>query len=124
MFGDKGIASHHIYRVRPKPTSWLTGHYVCSLLNSTGMHDVVSGYANGTTVNMLPIDGVQKPQLVMPPGRVVTVFDTLAKALRARSEEIVLESGVLAALRDALLPRLVSGQVRVRVVKGGGAESV
>jgi type I restriction enzyme S subunit len=64
LFGDRGIASHHIYRLRPKSRSPLTAVFLCHLLNSPQMHDVVSGYANGTTVNMLPIDGVQKPKIV------------------------------------------------------------
>jgi type I restriction enzyme S subunit len=78
------------------------------------MHDIVSGYANGTTVNMLPIDGVQKPLLVRPPGALVAAFSEFAMNVRSRCEEIVGESRTLAAIRDALLPRLVSGSVRVK----------
>ena len=113
VFGATGIASHHIYRLRARSTSCLTEHFLCSLLNLPRMHDIVSRYANGTTVNMLPIDGVQKPQFVVPPQPLVTVFDRLAKALGARSEEIVVESLTLAVLRDTLLPRLVSGELRI-----------
>ena len=64
FYGNYGIASHHIYRVRPKPGSQLRASYLCSLLNSPQMHDVVSGFANGTTVNMLPRDALQKPLFV------------------------------------------------------------
>jgi type I restriction enzyme S subunit len=114
LFGDRGIASHHIYRVRPKPDGLLTSTYLCYLLNSPGMHDIVSGYANGTTVNMLPIDGLQKPKLVCPPRPLVMVFDSFASNAEERREEIVAESRTLAALRDALLPKLISGEIRVK----------
>jgi type I restriction enzyme S subunit len=114
LFGDRGIASHHIYRLRPKPLSPLTAAFLCHLLNWPQMHDVVSGYANGTTVNMLPIDGVQKPQVVCPPRPLVAAFDSLALNAEKRREEMVSESRTLAALRDALLPRLISGELRVR----------
>jgi type I restriction enzyme S subunit len=77
------------------------------------MHGIVSGYANGTTVNMLPPDGLQSPHIVVPPARVVATFNTLAAAVRARNEEMVEECRTLAALRDALLPKLISGELRV-----------
>jgi len=114
LFGDQGIASHHIYKLRPKPDGLLTATYLCHLLNSPQMHDIVSGYANGTTVNMLPIDGVQKPKIVCPPRPVVAAFDSLAANTEHRREEMVMESRTLAALRDALLPKLISGEIRVK----------
>ncbi|MCA3748324.1 MAG: restriction endonuclease subunit S [Rubrobacter sp.] len=114
LFGKRGIASHHIYRLRPKPSSPLTASFVYRLLNSPRMHDVVSGYANGTTVNMLPLDGVQKPQIVVPPRDLVIAFSTLAAEIEARCEETVVESRTLAAIRDTLLPKLISGELRVK----------
>jgi type I restriction enzyme S subunit len=112
-FAARGIASHHIYRLRPRTTSWLSAPFLCQLLNSPKMHDLVSGYANGTTVNMLPIDAVQKPQLVVPPATVVSAFDRFARCGLARSEGVVSESHTLTAIREALLPKLISGELRV-----------
>jgi len=114
LFGERGIASHHIYRLRPRRSSNLTALFLCHLLNSPRMHDIVSGYANGTTVNMLPLDGVQRPQIVAPPGALITAFDGLAIQIEARREEMVAESRTLASIRDTLLPKLLSGQVRVK----------
>jgi type I restriction enzyme S subunit len=114
VFGEAGIASHHIYRLRPKHQSPLTAAYLCHLLNSPQMHDRVSGYANGTTVNMLPIDGVQKPKFILPPTPLVQAFDKLATQDESRREELVVESGTLATLRDALLHKLISGEIRVK----------
>ena len=114
VFGERGIASHHIYRLRPKRGVALTSAFLCHLLNSPQMHDVVSGYANGTTVNMLPIDGVQQPQTLVPPSALVAAFDGLANQTKLRHEEMVVESRTLAALRDTLLPRLISGELRVK----------
>ena len=111
-FGQGSLFSHHIYRVRPNKTTGLTSDYLCHLLNSRVMHDIVSGYANGTTVNMLPIDGLQSPLLVVPPARVLSVFTGIAEAARLLHEEMVEESRTLAALRDTLLPKLISGALR------------
>jgi type I restriction enzyme S subunit len=114
IFGDHGIASHHIYRLRPRAHSPLTAAYICHLLNSPQMHDLVSGYANGTTVNMLPVDGVQKPLVVCPPAPLISAFDSLATKAEQRCEGMVSESRNLAAFRDTLLPKLISGDLRVK----------
>lgn len=118
LFGERGIASHHIFRLRPRSQSPLTATYVYHLLNSSRMHQIVSGYANGTTVNMLPIDGLQKPIIVVPPRRLVEAFDDLAVRSELRREELVGESTALIALRETLLPKLVMGELRTKNVGG------
>ena len=112
-FGLETLFSHHIYRVRPNQESRLTADYLCHLLNTSVMHDIVSGYANGTTVNMLPIDGLQSPLIVVPSARAISAFTEIAESARLRHEEIVEESRALAAVRDTLLPKLISGEIRV-----------
>ena len=114
VYGNYGIASHHVYRVRPKPGSRLEAPYLCFLLNSPQMHGLVSGFANGTTVNMLPVDALQKPPIVCPPGHLVEAFEALATNVRQRCEELLLESRTLASLRDLLLPKLISGELRIK----------
>ena len=113
FYGDYCIASHHIFRVRPKPGSQLKASYICSLLNSPPMHDVVSGFANGTTVNMLPLDALQKPLIVCPPGALVEAYDALAANAGRRCEEMLSESDTLATLRGRLLPKLISGELPI-----------
>jgi type I restriction enzyme, S subunit len=112
-FGGRGIASHHLYRLRPRPGSPLTPSFLCWLLNSPHMHDVVSGYTNGTTVNMLPVDGVQKPLVVWPPKALVAAFDSIAVNAELRRDEMFSESRTLSALRDSLLTKLISGELLV-----------
>ena len=112
-FGTDGIASHHIYRLRARRVSWLSTRFLLFLLNSRRMHDIVSGYANGTTVNMLPIDGVQRPPFVVPPRVLVETLDLLASCSENRREQSVDESRILTIVRDTLLPKLVSGELRV-----------
>ena len=114
---DETLFSHHIYRVRPKDCMVSTSNYLCQLLNSRSMHEIVSGFANGTTVNMLPMDALQTPQIVVPARRVLAVFNDLAEAARRRQEEMSDESRTLATLRDTLLPNLISGKLRVRGTK-------
>ena len=112
-FGDQGICSHHVYRLRPRRGGDLSPLFLHQLLNSRWMHDIVSRYANGTTVNMLPMDAVQKPMVLVPPRALLETFDALALDLEHRREQTVRESRSLGVVRDALLPKLVSGEMRV-----------
>jgi type I restriction enzyme S subunit len=112
-FAGDSLFSHHVYRVRVKRESSLTSDYLCHLLNTPAMHDTVSGYANGTTVNMLPMDGLNSPLIVAPPPSAVAAFTAIAGGARLRREWMVEESRTLAALHDALLPKLISGELRL-----------
>ena len=112
-FGDNGLFSHHLYRVRSQSGSGLSADFVCHLLNTQAMHDTVSGYATGTTVNMLPVDALRIPPTVIPPIQVLTTFSTISKTARMRQEFLVTEYQRLAAQRDVLLPKLMSGQVKL-----------
>ena len=113
-FGDNGLFSHHIYRVLPKSSFDVAPDFICRLLNTQAIHDTVSGYGTGTTVNMLPVDALRIPPIVAPPPQVVTTFSTIAEAARIRQETFIAESRTLAALRDVLLPKLISGKLRVK----------
>ncbi len=124
IFGQLGIASHHIYRVTPRRESPLTAAYLCWILNSPRMHEVVSGYANGTTVNMLPIDALKKPAIVRPPSRLIAEFDSVAVKAALRHEVMVSESQTLATIRETLLPKLISGEVSVPDIEKLIAEAI
>ena len=114
-FGEEGLFSHHIYRVQPKSDTGLFPDFICHLLNSEAMHDEISGYATGTTVNMLPTDALRIPEIVVPKVYVVGTFSQLSQAARARQESLIEECELLNDLRDNLIPRLVSGEVSVEL---------
>ena len=112
-----GLFTHHLYRVRARKP--LNSEYVCHLFNTAAMHDAVSGYATGTTVNMLPVDALKIPGILVPEPRILAVFGTVAATIRGRTEAIHEESENLACLRDTLLPDLVSGELRIEELGDG-----
>src|SRR5690606_18802851 len=57
-FSSAGIFSHHLYRVRERQAAQLPNTFLYLLLRERQTHDLVSGFANGTTVNMLPVDAL------------------------------------------------------------------
>jgi type I restriction enzyme S subunit len=112
-YGAQGLFSHHIYRIQPKPTSYLPAWFTYLLLRTSRFHEVVAGHSNGTTVNMLPLDGLQKPRFALPPEELVKRFGKLFLPTQRQADSIHDENVTLAALRDALLPKLISGELRV-----------
>lgn len=111
-YGPKGIYSHHIYRVRHKPASPFSPHYLVELFNNRRWHHWISGFSNGTTINMLPMDALEMPMLVVPPVALVKHFTALAEAAHLQVEDNKQQSRTLATLRDTLLPKLLSGELR------------
>ncbi len=112
-YGDDGLFTHHLYRVRPLPASPLTPRFLYFLLMSHDVREQVIGCTNGTTVNMLAADGLRRPEFPMPPAELVDRFDRLATPTFDLMEQNVARSRTLAAIRDALLPKLMSGELRV-----------
>ncbi len=112
-FGLKGIYSHHIYRVRFMPSSPFNPHYLVELFNNPRWHYWISGFSNGTTINMLPIDALAMPLLVVPPKDLVMKFTAIARSAHDQIEYNLQQSRTLATLRDTLLPKLLSGELSV-----------
>jgi len=117
-FGSVGLMTHHTYRIRPAQDSPLSRCFLYHLFRSDRFHAVICGFTNGTTVNMLPPDGLQMPLLVVPRHQLVQRFDELVAPTLDLIERTRDQSESLARTRDALLPRLISGEVRVPEAEG------
>jgi type I restriction enzyme S subunit len=109
----RAIYSHHLYRVRVKADSPLTTHTLYYTLMAPSVREQIIGCANGSTVNMLKIAGLEIPRFACSTASVSGAFEDLARPLRRQIEANVDRSEVLAALRDTLLPRLISGRLRL-----------
>ena len=108
-----GIFSHHLYRVRAKKDSPIARHWLYYCLMTSAVRDQIIGCSNGSTVNMLKPAGLQIPQMVVPPAKLCQAFDGIAEDLRTKIEGSVDRAETLAQLRDTLLPRLISGKLRL-----------
>jgi len=113
-YGPKGLFSHHLYRVRIRPGSPFSPHYLASLFNTCKWHKWISGFSNGTTINMLPMDALQLPLMVIPPEKTIHAYTENAINAHSKAEVSISESNTLASLRDTLLPKLISGELRVK----------
>jgi restriction endonuclease S subunit len=117
-YGDIGLFSADLFGVKPIGGSPLACSYLYFLLMTRRYHDEIAGYSNGTTINHLPPDALTRPWIALPPRALVARFDALVSSMLARQELLHSESDSLARTRDALLPKLVSGQIRPPFVDG------
>jgi type I restriction enzyme, S subunit len=75
------------------------------------MEEIVSR-ANGSTFLEISKSSFRPMPVVSPPGSVLSVFEELARPFHDRIVSNVREATALAGLRDLLLPRLISGELR------------
>jgi len=77
-------------------------------------HEDILGRANGSTFLEISKSNFRPIPVARPKDAVFRAFDSLVTPLYRRIVDNVRASRTLAALRDALLPKLVSGELRVR----------
>lgn len=82
---------------------------------ASAAHEQIVSRANGSTFLEISKASFRPIPLVVPTPEIMRKFDQLARPLYERVVRSALESQVLAALRDALLPKLVSGEIRVKI---------
>ncbi len=112
-FGELGLFSHHLFRVKPRDGSPLTRYFLYYLLMMPLVRDQIIGCTNGTTVNMLAPDGLKMPRFPLPPAAMVQRFEVIAASIHHLIEANLETNETLAAIRDTLLPKLISGEIRI-----------
>jgi len=102
------------------------GRGVAALRHKTGsrsytyymMHSLVDNFglfeAEGTVFGSIGKDDFLGIKLIIPPVELVQDFERVASPIDQAIENNENQSRTLAALRDALLPKLISGELRVK----------
>jgi type I restriction enzyme, S subunit len=77
---------------------------------------VIQQRAHGSVFDTITRDTLERVTVVAPPSQLVDAFESRVSAALERIRACALESRTLAAIRDALLPKLISGELRVKDV--------
>ena len=75
--------------------------------------EAIEGRANGTTFMEISKSNFRPMQICVPPQPLLDEFKEKVEPLHRRMVSNLKESRTLSALRDALLPKLLSGELRV-----------
>ncbi len=109
---DTLVVSLDAVIVRPKAP--LTRAFLYSLLELYDFTAHAYAHTSGTTVLHLDKQCIRTYDFRVPPPSLIEAFDGVARPLLGRIDANTADARTLAALRDALLPKLISGEVRVR----------
>jgi type I restriction enzyme S subunit len=109
---DTLVASLDIGIVRPD-ASKCGKRFLYGLFKTDAFQSHTYAHTSGTTVLHLSKDGVGSYRFALPPVALNIKFEKITSALAERRQTNTDGIRALGTLRDTLLPRLISGQLRV-----------
>ncbi len=114
--GDRAVCSTEFLVLRARPP--FTRGYAYCLSRSPLFRQQIEGLVTGTSKShqRAQVDSILNLSVIVPPSSIVAAFDRFADSLLARTLECRRESDTLAAARDILVPKLISGEMGVKDV--------
>ncbi len=110
-FEEGGIISHHLFAVRVRDLT--LAPFLYEEFAGPTFRAYARGIASGTTVlGFRPAD-VLAYRIALPPGYLISRYAELASNVLRAAEEIRDSAETLSAIRDVILPQLVTGQIDV-----------
>ena len=110
-----GICSTDIIVVRPKGPEWAS--FVLSVISSDDFVEHTNAGSSGTRMPRTSWGEMARYEAVIPTLPVVAAFEAALSSMRDRIVAGVHEARNLAELRDSLLPKLMSGEIRVGTIE-------
>lgn len=107
-----GVCSTDILVIAPKEPEWFA--FVLGHVSSDDFVNHTNAGATGTKMPRTNWQDMARYEVVMPPKPVAEAFTQMTRPLIERINANIHTSRILTALRDALLPKLMSGEVGVR----------
>ncbi len=107
-----GVCSTDIVVVSPKEAVWFA--FVLEVVSSDEFVEYTNAGSTGTKMPRTSWTDMSRYELIRPPRPIAALFTDLIRPSVERIITSIHESRTLAALRDALLPKLISGEIRVK----------
>jgi type I restriction enzyme, S subunit len=108
-----GWGSTEYIVLRSKPP--LPEEFAYCLARSAEFRDFAIQSMTGTSGRQrVPPEALSHYRLVMPPEPVATLFGRMVRPLFAKASHVADESRTLTALRNTVLPKLISGELRLK----------
>ncbi len=119
-FGGKGALNQHLFKVTSSHfPSWFCFLWIRQHL--PWFRAIASSKA--TTMGHIKRGHLQETPVVVPPNEVLHEANEVIGPIYDLFGQLMIESRKLAAMSNVLLPKLLSGEVRVRVTGGADSES-
>ncbi len=108
---ERGICSTDILVVRPHEPEWFG--YCVGQFSSDALIAYATQVSNGARMPRVSWKDLAAYKVVMPPVEVTAAFDGLIRPMILRIHQNIEHARTLANVRDTLLPRLISGKLRL-----------
>lgn len=112
--GERGVLNQRCCKFKAKEPS-ISNYYILFLVKPE--LEYVQSYKTGTTVSHLGKSDIDRFLFVTPPLDVLEDFSEIVNPLKEEVVNRAMESRRLASLRDTLLPRLMSGELKVNEIE-------
>jgi len=109
---DTLVASLDVGIIRPNGES-ISRQFLYSLFKTSSFQSHTLAHTSGTTVLHLSKNAVGSYLFVLPDQKLMEKFTTVANLIIAQNQINIDKVRTLTTLRDTLLPRLISGQLRL-----------
>jgi type I restriction enzyme S subunit len=113
---DECCINEHVFLLRVRPL--LTQRYLYFWLDQDWMADVIVSRNSGSAQPGLNQPAIHGLPILVPSERIVRAYDTQVAPVTRRVFRNQLEGRTLGQLRDTLLPKLLSGEIRVPIDGG------
>jgi len=111
--GYHGVVGSTIAKIVPSEGSRIGHRFVYYALKT--LEPEIGDHLTGTSIPHADKNWIARQRICLPKDdRLLTIFEEIAGHKRKRIETLRAESRTLATLRDALLPKLIRGEIRVR----------
>jgi len=107
----RGVCSTDILVLRPKSPEWLG--FLAMHASSDALISYTTQLSNGARMPRTSWHDVGGFDVTLPPHTVASAFDAAVKPMVERIHANIEAAQLLASLRDTLLPRLISGKLRL-----------
>jgi type I restriction enzyme S subunit len=107
-----GVCSTDIAVITPRAAQWFG--FVLGHVSSDSFVEYTNSASTGTKMPRTSWSDMARYPVVIPPDAIAAAFTGEIRPLLARMFSSIHESRTLSALRDALLPRLLSGELRIK----------
>lgn len=112
---NKLVASMDLVKIISKSTS-ISNYFLYTLLKNENFKQFALGYASGTTVLHLNKKGILQYKVALPSNiQILMDFSDIVEPLFKLISKKINESENLIRIRDNLLPKLMSGEIRVPI---------
>ena len=107
------LFTHHVFCLKNISEREDLKYFTYQALLNPRFRGIAGNYATGITVLALPKDAIENLQVALPSKQILNAFNEIADLNFNKSKINYEESIVLGDLRDKLLPKLISGELKI-----------